>query len=450
MTGAPHNGSKGSKGSKGSVGPAGMAGPGAPSLEDVAACVHCGMCLEACPTYKELRVEGDSPRGRLYLIRGLIEKKLEPSPSVMAHLDRCLDCRACETACPSTVKYGEILEKTRTILQPTRALTPLAALARWLAFRVVLPSRAAQTIAFKLLWLAQVLGLLRLGAALARRRLLPPTLAALAADPPRVPFRSFRARHAKTVFPALGTRRLRVALFTGCVADHLFADVNEATVRVLTENGCDVEILGGERCCGALHLHNGARDQAQALARDNVRAFEAGAYDAIVSNAAGCGAELRHYGALLPGDAAAAAFGARVRDVTEVLSELGLKPPPATDAPPLRVAYDEPCHLVHAQKVSEPPKQLLRAIGGLTLVQLDEADSCCGGAGAYFLQQPELSAKVTARKLDAIRRSGAEIVATGNPGCLMQIGNAARAAGLPLRVAHPIVLLAEAYARRPR
>jgi glycolate oxidase iron-sulfur subunit len=424
-------------------------GPGAPSLEDVAACVHCGMCLEACPTYKELRDEADSPRGRLYLIRGLIEKKIEPSPSVVEHLDRCLDCRACETACPSTVKYGEILEKTRTILQPARALSPFAAFARWLSFRVVLPSRRARTVLFKLVWLAQTLGLVRAAAWLARRRFLPRPLALLAVNPQRVPFRSFRARQTTTVFPAKGTRRLRVALFTGCVADHLFADVNDATVRVLTENGCDVEILPGERCCGALHLHNGARDQGQALARDNVRAFEAGHFDAIVSNAAGCGAELRHYGALLPDEPAAAVFGARVRDVSEVLCELGLRPPPPTDAPSLRVAYDEPCHLVHAQKVSEPPKELLRAIGGYSLVQLDEADACCGGAGAYFLQQPELSAKVTARKLDAIRRSGAQVVATGNPGCLMQIGNAARAAGLPLRVAHPIVLLAEAYARRP-
>jgi len=426
-----------------------FAGVDAPSLEDVGACVHCGMCLEACPTYKELRVEADSPRGRLYLIRGLIEKKIEATPAVVAHLDRCLDCRACETACPSDVKYGEILEKTRTILQPTRAISPTGAFARWLSFRVVLPSRRAQTVLFKLLWLAQLFGVTRLAAAFARWGLLPPSLAALAADPPRVPFRSFRARHATTVFPAIGTRRLRVALFTGCVADQLFADVNEATVRVLTENGCDVEILPAERCCGALHLHNGARDQAQTLARDNVRAFEAGGYDAIVSNAAGCGAELRHYGALLPGEAAAAAFGARVRDVSELLCELGIKPPPATEAPSVRVAYDEPCHLLHAQKVSEPPKQLLRAIGGLSLVHLDEADACCGGAGAYWMQQPELSAKVTTRKLDAIRRSGAEVVATGNPGCLMQIGNAARAAGLPLRVAHPIVLLAEAYARRP-
>ena len=427
----------------------GMTGPNAPSLEDVAACVHCGMCLEACPTYKELRVEADSPRGRLYLIRGLIEKKLEPSAGVLAHLDRCLDCRACETACPSTVKYGEILEKTRTVLQPARPLSRATALARWLAFRVVLPSRVAQAVLFKLLWLGQLLGLSRLGAFLARQGLLPRRLAAAVASPPRVPFRSFRARQRRTTFPAKGTRRMRVALFTGCVADHLFADVNDATVLVLTENGCDVELVAAERCCGALHIHNGARDHAQTLARENVAAFAAGSYDAIVSNAAGCGAELRHYGALLPGEPAAAAFGARVRDVAELLCELGIRPPPPSGEAATRVAYDEPCHLQHAQKISEPPKQLLRAIGGLTLVQLDEADACCGGAGAYFMQEPELSAKITARKLDAIRRSGAQVVATGNPGCLMQIGNAARAAGLPLRVAHPVVLLAEAYARRP-
>ncbi|HEX4406291.1 MAG TPA: (Fe-S)-binding protein [Polyangia bacterium] len=419
-------------------------GPNAPSLEDVAACVHCGMCLEACPTYKELRVEGDSPRGRLYLIRGLIEKKIEPSASVVEHLDRCLDCRACETACPSTVKYGEILEKTRTILQPSRRLSATARLVRWLAFRVVLPSRRAQTVAFKLLWFAQTLGLTRAGAWLARHGLAPRALA----DAPHVPFRSFRARQSMTVFPAKGARRKRVALFTGCVADQLFADVNDATVHVLTENGCEVHVLPDERCCGALHIHNGARGDAQALARDNVRAFTARDFDAVVSNAAGCGAELRHYGALLPDEPAAAQFGARVRDVSELLCELGLPPAPASAGPAVRVAYDEPCHLLHAQKVSDPPRQVLRAIDGVSLVQLDEADACCGGAGAYWLQQPELSAKVTARKLDAIRRSGAEIVATGNPGCLMQIRNAARAAGLPVRVAHPVVLLAEAYARR--
>jgi glycolate oxidase iron-sulfur subunit len=433
----------------------GFDGPDAPSLEDVAACVHCGMCLEVCPTYKELRSEMDSPRGRLYLIRGLIEKKLEPSASVIEHLDRCLDCRACETACPSTVKYGEILEKTRSVLQPMRPSSLTAGFLRWLAFGVVLPSRRAQAVLFKLLWVAQLLGLLRLGAWFGRRGWLPGRLAAAAAQAPVVPFRSFRQRHAETSFAAKGERRKRVALFTGCVADQLFADVNEATVRVLTENGCDVEILPGERCCGALQIHNGAREQAKTLARDNIRLFNAGSYDAIVSNAAGCSAELRHYGALLAGDPDAELFGRRVRDVSEFLCELGLRSPrgpssTSTSTSGVRVAYDEPCHLLHAQKLSDPPKQLLGAIGGLTLVPLDEADACCGGAGIYWLQQPGLSGQVTARKLAAIRRSGADIVTTGNPGCLMQIRSAVRAAGLPIKVAHPVELLADAYKRTDR
>ncbi|HVZ73291.1 MAG TPA: (Fe-S)-binding protein [Polyangia bacterium] len=431
----------------------GFAGAGAPALADVAACVHCGMCLEACPTYKELREEADSPRGRLYLIRGLVEQKLAPTPAVVAHLDRCLDCRACETACPSTVKYGEILEKTRTVLEPTRPPSRARALARWLGFRVLLPSRAAQTVFFKVVWVAQALGLVRLGSWLARRGWLPRPLAALAASPPEIPASSFRARAGQTSFPAKGERRARVALFTGCVADHLFADVNDATVRVLVENGCDVELVADEVCCGALHIHNGARDQAQELARANIRAFAAlGAdrFDAVISNAAGCGAELRHYGALLPDEPEAAHFGARVRDVAEFLAELGLREPPARETPPVRVAYDEPCHLVHAQKISEPPKRLLRACPGVALVHLDEADACCGGAGVYWLTEPELSARVTARKIDAVRRSGAEVVATGNPGCLLQIRNAARAAGLSIRVAHPIELLADAYARPTR
>jgi glycolate oxidase iron-sulfur subunit len=432
-----------------------FAGAGAPALADIAACVHCGMCLEACPTYKELHVEADSPRGRLYFIRGLVEGKLEPTPAVVEHLDRCLDCRACETACPSAVKYGEILEKTRTLLEPLRPPSRTRALVRWLGFRVLLPSRGARAVFFKLVWAAQALGLLAVGAWLARRGLLPRRLAALAASPPSVPFRSFRERQRTTSFPAKAPRRARVALFTGCVADHLFAEVNEATVRVLTENGCDVEILPGEGCCGALHIHNGARDQALELARANIRAFarasSTNAFDAIVSNAAGCSAELRHYGALLPDEPDAVAFGARVRDVAELLCELGLRPPPPpTDAASLRVAYDEPCHLLHAQKLSDPPKQLLQACGGLSLVHLDEADACCGGAGVYWLTEPDLSAKVTARKLEAIQRSGADVVVTGNPGCLLQIRNATRAAGLPVRVAHPVELLAEAYARRSR
>jgi glycolate oxidase iron-sulfur subunit len=424
----------------------------APSFEKISTCVHCGLCLEACPTYRELRVEMDSPRGRIYLMKGILQQKIAPTPTVLQHLDQCLDCRACETACPSGVEYGLILEKTRTVLQPGRPQSLVGRLVRWFVFSVLLPSRAAQWFVFKLLWLQQTLGITAIGTFLGKRKLLPGRLSAAAAQAPHVPLSSFRARHKgprhpdrdAVVFPARGERKKRVALFTGCLADQLFAGVNEATVRVLTENGCDVEIVGGEVCCGALHIHNGALGQAKGLAEANVQAFAAGDYDAIVSNAAGCSAELRHYGALLDSDAARA-FGGKLRDISELLHELGWKRPTAPGKLRGKLAYDEPCHLLHAQKISAAPRAILAAIPGLELVPLDEADACCGSAGVYSVVQPALSSAVGSRKIDAIRRSGADVVATGNPGCLMQIRNGVAAAGLPITVVHPVELLADAY-----
>jgi glycolate oxidase iron-sulfur subunit len=428
-----------------------------PSFDELAACVRCGMCLEACPTYRELKVEMDSPRGRLKLMRGLVERQIEPTPTVLEHLDRCLDCRACETACPSTVHYGDILEKTRTLLQPARVVSVAGRFGRWLALRVLLRSRLAQNLAFKVVWLCQRLGLVAIGRWLGQNRLLPRALADAAAQSAPVPFRSFRERHADALdpkrnvlaFAAKGERRARVAFLTGCVADQLFADVNEATVKVLTENGCDVDVQVVEGCCGALHIHNGARSEAKSLARDNVRTLRAEEYDAVVSNAAGCSAELRHYGKLLGGDPRAEAFSKKVRDICEFLCELGLHMPQST-SPVGRVAYDEPCHLLHAQKISDPPQRILNAISGVTLVPLDEADACCGGAGIYWLQQPELSRKISARKVDAIHRSGADIVATGNPGCLLQIRSSLAASGSKVKVVHPIELLAAAYDVPPK
>jgi glycolate oxidase iron-sulfur subunit len=318
--------------------------------------------------------------------------------------------------------------------------------------------RGVQRLVFKVLWFLQASGLTSLAKWLGRRRLLPGRLSDLASQSPPFPFESFRGRHAAKLdrsdgvlrFSARGKSRKRVAFFTGCLSDQLLADVNHATVQVLNENGCDVEIVRDERCCGALHVHNGARDGAAMLARDNVRCFGARGYDAIVSSAAGCGAELRRYGELLDGEANAEAFAARVRDISEFLCELGIKTPSSFAGTVSTVAYDEPCHLLHAQKISDPPKQLLAAIPGLKVVALDEADVCCGGAGIYWLTQPDLARKITARKLDAIRRSGSDIVATGNPGCLLQIRSAARSAGLNVRVAHPVQLLAEAYSNDPK
>ena len=426
---------------------------GAPSFEKVSTCVHCGLCLEACPTYRELRVEMDSPRGRIYLMKGILEGKIAPTPGVVKHLDQCLDCRACETACPSGVEYAHILEKTRTVLQPARKLGPFGRLVRWLVFSLLLPSRRVQRFVFKLLWLQQESGLTRLGAWLGRAHLLPRRLGSAAMQAPQIPRRSFREESAAAfvaerqalVFAARGERRHKVALFTGCLADQLFAGVNAATIRVLTENGCEVEVLTAERCCGALQIHNGAREEAKTLARDNIQLFNGRNHDAIISNAAGCSAELRHYGDLLDHDEAAVRFGSKLRDISEFLAEIGCKPPTQAGTRRGPVAYDEPCHLLHAQKISEPPKRLLRSIPGLDLVPLDEADACCGSAGVYSLLQPELAGKVGDRKIAAVARSGAAIVATGNPGCLLQIRAGVARAGLKVEVVHPVELLADAY-----
>ncbi len=423
----------------------------APSFEKISACVHCGLCLEACPTYKELRVEMDSPRGRIYLMKGILDDRLEPTEDVLKHLDQCLDCRACETACPSGVAYSDILEKTRTVLEPERGRGWITRILRWFLFRKVLPNRKWQKVIFKILWVQQILGLTWLARWFARRGLVPGRLGAMTRQAPHVPMASFRACHKKEfdlqtgvlTFKAKGERKHRVALFTGCLADQLFADVNEATVRVLTENGCEVDVLASEQCCGALHIHNGARGQAKELAARNVGAFGAGEYDAILTNAAGCSAELRHYGELLDGDADAKEFGGKIRDIAEWLVDQGF----ATPKGPLagKVAYDEPCHLLHAQKISQAPKTMLRSIPGLEAVPLEDAEFCCGSAGLYSVTEPKLSKDVLARKIECIKKSGADIVATGNPGCILQIRYGLKEAGVPARVVHPVELLAESY-----
>jgi glycolate oxidase iron-sulfur subunit len=427
----------------------------APSFEKVSACVHCGLCLEACPTYRELRVEMDSPRGRIYLMKGILHERIEPTEDVQVHLDQCLDCRACETACPSGVEYSSILEKTRTLLEPTRKHGLIVKLLRWFLFRKLLPNRKVQQVLFKLLWVQQILGITAIGRFLGRKGWLPGKLSPMAAQAPRVPLMSFRERHkkefdlVKATFKApKAEKKRKVALFTGCLADQLFADVNEATIQVLTRNGCDVDVLAQETCCGALHIHNGARDQAKDLARANVRAFNAGRYDAILTNAAGCSAELRHYADLLDGDPAAKEFEKKIRDISEFLVEIGYTPPTGTSEG--KVAYDEPCHLLHAQKISAAPKKILDEVPGIQRVPLEEAEACCGSAGIYSFTQPKLSKDVLARKIEQIKKSGCDTIVTGNPGCILQIRCGLKEAGLPVRVLHPVELLAKAYEKSPK
>ena len=375
--------------------------------------MHCGLCLEACPTYRELRVEMDSPRGRIYLMKGLLEGKLAPEEKVLKHLDQCLDCRACETACPSGVEYAHILERTRTVLAPHRKLGPAGRLFRWFGLsRVLLPSRAVQALVFKLLWLQQRLGLVRLGGWLASRQLLPGRLAGAARQAPPVPCASFRAAARAApgtapaealVFPARGESRHRVALVTGCLADQLLAEVNAATVRVLTENGCEVEVLARR---GLLrrpaHPQRRPRSGAGAgpgqragvprsrLRRHRLERRRLQRRAAPLRRAAGRRRRRRPRSARRCGTCRSSC----------ARSASGRRPAPG----PLTgtVAYDEPCHLLHAQKISEPPRQLLRAIPGLHLVPLDDADACCGSAGAYSLLQPDLAGRIGDRKIAAI------------------------------------------------
>ena len=407
-------------------------------------CVHCGFCLPACPTYLALEDENDSPRGRLLLMGALLDGSVRPDdPAVGRHLDQCLGCRGCETACPSGVPYGQLLEATRESLLPHRPL-PLVA-------RLVLGVFGHE-------WaLRPALALARMargsGIAALLGRLLPSRLA--------MPFAMLAstARPSRDDYEARGDgARGTASLLTGCVMEGLFADVNRATERALTVNGWTMRATDDQRCCGALHVHAGDAATARELARGNIAAFECSGADVVVLNSAGCGAMCREYGHLLAGDpvwaARAAAFGAKVRDVHQLLAAAGPITLPVvvgTTAPAApnatRVAYDAPCHLQHAQRIVEPPLAVLQAAHGIRLVPLSDSDQCCGSAGIFSLVRPEVAERVLAPKLARIAESGAEIVATGNPGCLMQIGGGLRLSGSEVEARHPVELLDESYAR---
>ena len=414
------------------------------------ACVHCGFCLPACPTYEATADENDSPRGRIVLMRALERGALPPSDDQLAdHLDRCLGCRACESVCPSGVVFGPALEAARAELAvargvglPVRAFiwllaTPPRQRWLWAAARLLRGTGIPA-------WLARSAGarapaLARAMAMLAATRPLPSLRPARAAARPAA---ALPATDAATPSPPRAA-----TLFSGCVMDGLFGHVHDAARAALRANGFTLDDVPGQVCCGALAAHAGLADVARDLARRNVRAFDAAAPDAaIVVDSAGCGAMLKAYGEWLAGDpleARARALAARVADVSEALAEAG--PRPGTRAVPLRLAYDAPCHLLHAQRVAAAPLAVLRAVPGLELVPLDGSERCCGGAGIYTLVQPDLSGEVLARKLAAVRDAAPDAVATGNPGCQMQIGAGLVLGGAATAVCHPVELLAASY-----
>ena len=415
--------------------------PGAaPAYEDFARCVHCGLCLNNCPTYRLWQLEADSPRGRVRQMILVGNGEMPLSRGFVNHIDKCLDCRACETACPSGVEYGKLVEHARARIETEFRRPFLARFARDIVFKHLLPYPGRIALVARLLRfyqrsglqsLARSTGLLKLLALSDRERLLPD-----------IDEHFFFNELGKT-FPAQGPRRARVAFFAGCIANVTFTKLNEATIRVLTANGCEVVVPSGQLCCGALAAHAGVRATARELARKNIFAFGAGQFDAVLTNAAGCGSTLKEYDHLFsPGEpeySAAVAFGKSVRDVTEFLATLGLVA--ALNVTRLRVTYQDSCHLLHGQKVREAPRQLLRAIPGIEFVELPYADICCGSAGIYNVTQTEASLDLLKEKMGYAKATGAATIVTANPGCLLQLRAGAEIHQTGQNVVHVVELL---------
>lgn len=407
-------------------------------LPELYQCVHCGLCLNQCPTYRALQLEPESPRGRIHLVKAAADGRIELNERFKDHLYLCLLCRACESACPSGVQYGHIAEAAREQLGPPGSEFGRAVLG--FVFTQMLPYRRRLRFAFALLRLYQRTGLQRFV-----RLFLPEKLRRMDELLPAIPTRFFTP-HAG-VAPATGDRRAKVAMLDGCVMPLLFGDVNAATVRVLRRNGCDVVFPSGQNCCGALNVHNGESVAAKRMARRNIDAFLAADVDAIIVNAAGCGATMKEYGHLLRDDPdyrdKAQRFSALVKDAGEFLADLGL----VGELQPVEmtVTYQDPCHLAHGQRIRSQPRQLLKAIPGLKLVEMEGADRCCGSAGIYNLTHPEMSQHLLKEKMQAVVATGSEAIVAPNPGCMLQFRAGAGRHKPNLKVYHLMDLIDRAH-----
>jgi glycolate oxidase iron-sulfur subunit len=419
-----------------------------PRQFDLDRCVHCGLCLNACPTYRQLGLEMDSPRGRVYQMVQ-VANGAPITDSYQEHIGLCLACRGCESACPSGVRYGRMVEDARAQIeahiQEKKPRRWPSRLVRHFVFERLIRSRAGLTVAGTLLYLYQASGVKALMRGLGFFKMLGRwgdlVQLAPAAEPP-----FFFSQIGRT-FPPEGERRKRVAFLAGCIANVAFARLNEATVRVLQKNGCEVAIPDGQGCCGALHLHAGLREGARELARRNIDAVLSQGFDAVVTNAAGCGSTLKEYAELLEDDPEyarkARVFSERMRDVTEFLASLELNP---QMGPVNAVAtYQDSCHLAHGQRVRTAPRKLLAAIPGLTFREMPGADLCCGSAGIYNIVENEMSMQILASKMASAKSTGAEIIATANPGCILQLQAGVRVHGTRQRVMHVVELLDLAY-----
>jgi glycolate oxidase iron-sulfur subunit len=403
-------------------------------------CVHCGFCLPTCPTWQNWQEEMDSPRGRIDLFRALEDGRLVMSPSVAEHFDRCLGCMACLTACPSGVRYDHVIDRARVLVE-TRHSRPLGD-RLWRSFVFALFTRPGLLrVAAAFLWLGRVTGLRWLVRHLGVFRL-SRRLAALDALAPPVTLREVGHR-LPALTPARGERRLRAGLLGGCVQRVFFPNVNDATVRVLAAEGIEVGVPAGQGCCGALSVHAGRAEEARRLARALVEAFERDPVDVVVVNAAGCGSHLKDLAHVFADDPAflprAKAFAAKVRDVSELLASLPQRAPRAPFR--ARIAYHSPCHLGHAQRLTEAPRQLLRGIPGVELVEVPDGELCCGSAGIYNLVEPGSADEIGRRKAEAVLGTKAVLLASANPGCSLQIRRMLEEKGAAVEAAHPIEIL---------
>lgn len=415
----------------------------APSWELLSTCVHCGLCLNHCPTYKVLREEMDSPRGRIFQVLQVNEGKMALGDTFVKHIDRCLGCVACEIACPSGVKYGRIVERARAQIEEGYKRPFLQRHLRQFFYKKVIPNFKTLQMVAGGMRLYQRSGLQTLVRKSGLLKLLG--VADLDKLSPQIDEEFFFDQIGK-VFPAVGEKRGKVAFVAGCINNVAFSHLNRATVNVLRQNGIEVHIPAGQGCCGALHAHAGLRDEARELARHNIDIFLAENYDAIVSNAAGCGSNMKEYDDLLEHDQVylerARQFKAKMRDITEYLAGIGLRPPKKKIGQ--RVAYQDPCHLANAQRIRTQPRELLVAIG-CELVELPHPDQCCGSAGVYNVAQNELSMKILEEKMEDVTSVSSDMLATANVGCMIQLRAGMQGKGLQTPVKHVIELLDEAY-----
>ena len=415
--------------------------------EDLYRCVHCGLCLNVCPTYLETGLETESPRGRIALMKGLREGRIETSKRVVSHWDLCLGCRACEAACPSGVPYGRLIEGVREQVAKKGATSWRHRLVSAVLLRGLLPRLWALRLLVRMLRLYQRLGIQSIVRGSRVLKVLPGSVDRLERQLPRIPPQFFKV--SPQVYSAMGTKRMRVGLLAGCVMPLAHGPTMEAVVRVLRRNGCEVVAPPGQGCCGALNLHSGEGAGARKMARRNIDVFLSAGVERVVVASAGCGSAMKEYDDLLKEDAEYSEKAKRLAemtvDITEFLASLPLVQP--RNRLDLRVTYQDACHLTHAQRISHAPRRLLEAITGLELVEMEDASRCCGAAGTYTITQREMSGQLLDSKMEAVLATGAEVVATANPGCALQLEAGLRLAGSDGRVCHVVDLLDEAYGR---